>query len=86
MVEKSYRHPPLELYSAKLISSVGFVFQKKIRVHDWPSKNHDSVPDSPLQDPSFHVIVPVLLHVSHSLNSLKGNHIGDYIGDYYRGY
>ena len=25
-------------------------------------------------------------HMSHSLNSLKGGHIGDYIGDYYRGY
>ena len=26
------------------------------------------------------------LHMSHSLNSLKGGYIGDYIGDYYRGY
>ena len=25
-------------------------------------------------------------HVSHSLNSLKGGYIEDYIGDYYRGY
>ena len=26
------------------------------------------------------------IHVSCSLNSLKGGYIGDYIGDYYRGY
>ena len=26
------------------------------------------------------------IHVSYSLNSLKGGYIGDYIGDYYRGY
>ena len=26
------------------------------------------------------------MHMSHSLNSLKGGYIGDYIGDYYRGY
>ena len=25
-------------------------------------------------------------HVSYSLNSLKGGHIGDHMGDYYRGY
>ena len=25
------------------------------------------------------------IHMSHSLNSLKGGYIGDYIGDYYRG-
>ena len=25
-------------------------------------------------------------HRSHSLNSLKGGYMGDYIGDYYRGY
>ena len=25
-------------------------------------------------------------HVSYSLNSLKGGYMGDYIGDYYRGY
>ena len=25
-------------------------------------------------------------HMSHSFNSLKGIYIGDYIGDYYRGY
>ena len=25
-------------------------------------------------------------HMSYSLNSLKGGNIGDYIGDYYRGY
>ena len=25
-------------------------------------------------------------HVSYSLNSLKGDYIGNYIGDYYRGY
>ena len=25
-------------------------------------------------------------HLSHSLNSLKGGYIGDYIGNYYRGY
>ena len=25
-------------------------------------------------------------HMSHSLNSLKGGYIGDYIGDQYRGY
>ena len=25
-------------------------------------------------------------HLSYSLNSLKGGFIGDYIGDYYRGY
>ena len=28
----------------------------------------------------------LMIHVSHSLNSLKGDYIGDYIGDYYRGY
>ena len=28
----------------------------------------------------------VELHLSYSLNSLKGGYIGDYIGDYYRGY
>ena len=26
------------------------------------------------------------MHMSYSLNSLKGGYIGDYIGDYYRGY
>ena len=26
------------------------------------------------------------LHVSYSLNSLKGGYIGDHIGDYYRAY
>ena len=26
------------------------------------------------------------LHMCHSLNSLKGGYIGDYIGEYYRGY
>ena len=26
------------------------------------------------------------IHMSYSLNSLKGGYIGDYIGDYYRGY
>ena len=26
------------------------------------------------------------LHMSSSLNSLKGGYIGDYIGDYYRAY
>ena len=25
-------------------------------------------------------------HMSHSLNSFRGNYIEDYIGDYYRGY
>ena len=25
-------------------------------------------------------------HMSYSLNSLKGGYIGDYTGDYYRGY
>ena len=25
-------------------------------------------------------------HMSHSLNSLKGGYIGDYTGEYYRGY
>ena len=25
-------------------------------------------------------------HMSYSLNSLKGGYMGDYIGDYYRGY
>ena len=28
----------------------------------------------------------LLLNMSHSLNSLKGGYIGDYIGNYYRGY
>ena len=27
-----------------------------------------------------------LAKVSYSLNSLKGGYMGDYIGDYYRGY
>ena len=26
------------------------------------------------------------IHMSYSLNSLRGVYIGDYIGDYYRGY
>ena len=26
------------------------------------------------------------LHMSYNLNSLKGGYIGDYLGEYYRGY
>ena len=37
--------------------------------------------------PSAHGLCPRdLFHVSYSLNSLKGCYIGDYTGDYYRGY
>ena len=32
------------------------------------------------------MIAGIPLDVSHSLNSLKGGYIRDYIGDYYRGY
>ena len=32
------------------------------------------------------VIYSFLTDMSHSLNSLKGGYIGDYIGDDYRGY
>ena len=31
------------------------------------------------------VTQPINLHMSYSLNSLKGGYIGDYIGDYYGG-
>ena len=31
-------------------------------------------------------LVTPLTHMSYSLNSLKGCYIGDYIGNYYRGY
>ena len=27
-----------------------------------------------------------ILHLSHSLNSFKGDYVGAYMGDYYRGY
>ena len=37
----------------------------------------------PPGDPSK---LPYAAHVFHSLNSLKGVYIGDYIGDYYRAY
>ena len=30
--------------------------------------------------------IETMRHMSHSLNSLKAGDLGDYIGDYYRGY
>ena len=38
---------------------------------------------APQQEP---VVLSKRVYVNYSLNSLKGDSIGDYIGDYYRGY
>ena len=39
---------------------------------------------TPILQPSIRIHIPNLMHVSYSLNSLKGGYIGDYIGDDYR--
>ena len=40
--------------------------------------NHDSVAEAPQQT--------IKRHMSHNLKLLKGGYIGDFIGDYHRGY